>query len=126
VEFRDQALYHQIHPLKLATDWGTALVAAYLLWQHLLLAALLIGFIPPVLASLLVIRYADLERLKGSPAGHYVARYMTRSVELVRSMGAAVLWVAAWFHWPMLMALGLAAIVVAWARGKIWPGDAAE
>jgi hypothetical protein len=66
VEFADKALYHQIHPAKLLTDWATAFVAAYLLWEHALVAGLIVGFIPSVVASALVIRFADLERLKAS------------------------------------------------------------
>jgi hypothetical protein len=119
VEFADKALYHQIHPAKLLTDWATALMAAYLLWQHALVAALLIGFIPSVIASALVITFADLERLKASGFGRYIGRYMTPAMQVVRSAGAAVFWVAAWSHSPWIMALGLAAILLAWARGLL-------
>ena len=118
----DKVLYHQIHPAKLLTDWVTAFIAAYLLWQHALLPALIIGFIPSIIATALIIRFADLERLKDSSAGRYVARYMTRSMEVVRSVGAAVFWLGAWIHRPEVMIIGIASIVLAWARGKLWPG----
>jgi hypothetical protein len=122
VEFADKALYHQIHPAKLITDWTTAFVAAYLLWQHALVAGLLIGVIPSVIASALVIRFADLERLKASGFGRYVGRYMTPAMQVARSAGAAIFWAAAWFRSPSVMAVGLAVIVVAWARGLLWRG----
>lgn len=38
---RERALYHQIHPVKLAVDWSAGLVSAVLLWRHRLAAALL-------------------------------------------------------------------------------------
>jgi hypothetical protein len=124
MESSEKALFHQVHPAKLVTDWSTSLVAAAFLWQHQLLAALLVGLVPPVVASILVIRFADLERLKASPAGRYVGRYMTRSMELVRSAGAGAFWAAAWFHSPWAMAIGIGVIVLAWARGRLWPGSA--
>jgi hypothetical protein len=46
---------------------------------------------------------------------------MTRSMEAVRLAGAAVLCVGAWYHIPLLLAAGMAIVVTAWARGKLWP-----
>jgi len=34
METREKVLYHQIHPAKLLTDWGTLPIALYLLWQR--------------------------------------------------------------------------------------------
>jgi hypothetical protein len=42
----EKSLFHQIHPLKHVADWGTGLLALYPFWQHELLAAILIAFIP--------------------------------------------------------------------------------
>jgi hypothetical protein len=121
MEFRERALYHQIHPLKLVTDGATALGAAALLWQHRLVDALLLGFVPSLAVSAFLIRCADLEPYRRSPLGQYVARSMTRLMEAVRLGGLALLWGGAWVHRPLLMALGLAVILFAWLRGKLSP-----
>jgi hypothetical protein len=84
MSFRERVLYHQIHALKLLTDWSAGFAAAYLLWQHRLAAGLLLGLIPPIVISILLMRWADLEPLKASPFGRYVSRYMTRGMELLR------------------------------------------
>jgi hypothetical protein len=123
MDFRERALYHQIHPLKLLTDWSSGFGAAYLLWQHRLVAGLVLGLIPPLVVSVLLMRWADLERYKISRFGRYVACYMTRSMELLRLAGAVLLWVGAWYHIPLLLVGGVAVVLVAWARGKLWPGS---
>jgi hypothetical protein len=123
MEMREKTLYHQIHPLKLVTDFGTAFVAAFLLWRHRLLAAALVGLVPSVLVSTLLLRFAPLDRLKESPFGRYVARYMTRTMELVRFAGVAIFWGGAWVHRPIVMAVGFLLIVAVWSRGKLWPGS---
>ena len=123
MEFREKVLYHQIHPIKLLTDWGTGLAAAYLLWHHQLTAALLVGLVPPVVVSTLLLRWADLERYRASRFGRYVARYMTRATQLVRLAGLAFVWGGAWVRRPPWIAFGLAVIVAAWARGMLWPSS---
>src|SRR5712692_2174939 len=67
--------YHQIHPLKLLTDWSTGLIALYVFWHHQLIAAASIALIPPVVASWLLIKFANLERQRASRCGHYVQRH---------------------------------------------------
>ena len=66
---QEKILYHQIHPWKLAADIGGWAVSMYFFWQHDLLLGLAIQFVPAILASLLVIRYAGLEAIKNSKAG---------------------------------------------------------
>jgi hypothetical protein len=61
---REKILYHQIHPLKLLTDWSAGFAAFPLFWQHRVRAALLLISVPPILASVLIIRYVDLEPYK--------------------------------------------------------------
>ncbi len=92
--FRERALYHQTHRLKLATDWGTGVLAAVWLWQHRLAPALVVGVVPSVLVSAFLVRYADLRRERDSAFGRYVARHMTRAVEVGRLAGCAVFWAA--------------------------------
>lgn len=121
MDFSEKALYHQIHPLKLLVDWGTGIASAFLLWQHRLTPALVVGLIPPILISTVLLRWANLEGLKDSPFGRYVGRYMTREVEAVRLAGMIVLWAGAWYYLPVLPAVGIAIILAAWARGKLLP-----
>jgi hypothetical protein len=65
----EKVLYHQIHPAKLATDIGASLLSTYLMWRRRFAWAMLAAFVPAVLASILVMRYADLEWRKRSPFG---------------------------------------------------------
>jgi hypothetical protein len=44
MDFQEKVLYHQIHPLKLATDIGVTPLALYFLWEHRVLPAVLVGF----------------------------------------------------------------------------------
>jgi hypothetical protein len=114
-------LYHQIYPAKLATDFAAAFMALYPLWQHWLLAALLVILAPPSIASLLVIRYADLEPYKRSAFGRYTARYMNHAMAAVRLLGMLVVALRAWFHSPSAIIVGFVTIVLAWLRGFILP-----
>jgi sorbitol-specific phosphotransferase system component IIC len=95
MDIREKALYHQIHPVKLFTDVSTSFVSLFLIWQHNQVAGLLIGIIPSIVISLLVIRFASLERIKQSPFGRYVARYMTNKMQAIRLLGQVVGWFGA-------------------------------
>lgn len=46
---------------------------------------------------------------------------MTRTMEMLRFAGYAVMAIGAWFHLIWLVPLGLLVIVLAWARGLIFP-----
>jgi hypothetical protein len=70
--FREKQLYHQIHPLKLATDISAEIVSLYLFWKRKLLAGLLVALVPPVIASALIMSLVDLEKYKQSAFGKYV------------------------------------------------------
>ncbi len=54
---REKILYHQIHPLKFLTGWSAGFAAFLLFWRHRVRAALLLISVPPILASVLIIRY---------------------------------------------------------------------
>jgi hypothetical protein len=56
-----------VHPAKLATDVGFAQ----------LIIVLLTHFVPPLVASALVIRFANFELYRNSRIGAYLIRYMT-------------------------------------------------
>jgi len=69
MDFNEKVLYHQIHPAKLAADVSGSIVSTYLMWHRRLAWAMFAAFVPAVLASVLVIRYADLDRRKHSRFG---------------------------------------------------------
>lgn len=121
MDLRERVLFHQIHPLKLVVDWVSGLVCAWLLWKHRLSAALVVGLIPPVVASAVLMRWANLNQLRESRLGRYVSRHMTRSMEAARLAGMILLGVGAWYHRVVLMVVGVAVILAAWARGKLVP-----
>jgi hypothetical protein len=118
---KEKMLFHQIHPAKLATDSLTAAVSLYFFWQHELLAAVILHFLPPIIVSFLLVRYAALEPYQQSPFGHYVERHMTKFIEGVRLFGDLVMVLGAWVHDATLIILGLAVIVGAWCNGLITP-----
>jgi hypothetical protein len=119
MDFGEKVLYHQIHPAKLAADVGGSLASTYLMWRRRFVAAMLAAFVPAVVASVLVIRYADLEKRKHSPFGRYIGRYMDRRVEAWRFFGQVVVWVGAWYRVGKLVPIGVAIVVAAWASG-VW------
>jgi hypothetical protein len=91
---REKILFHQVHPAKLATDVGFAVISLYFFWQHQLVIALLTHFVPPPLASALVIR-------------------------LARLIGDVITIIAAWFHSPIGIAAGLMVVLAAWSYGLL-------
>ena len=119
MDFSEKVLYHQIHPAKLAADVGGSLVSTYLMWRRRFAWAMLAAFAPAVLASVLVIRYADLERRKHSRFGRYIHRYIDWRVSGLRSFGQLVIWVGAWQRVGKLVPIGVAIVVGAWASG-LW------
>jgi hypothetical protein len=62
-------------------------VSNVLLWRHLLRAGLAVRLALPVLGSALVLRFADLEPLRETPAGAYVLANMPLSAMAVRLAG---------------------------------------
>lgn len=117
MELRDRVLYHQIHPIKLATDGLTAVAATALLWSHRLALALVVGFLPSILVTIALLRWADLEPYRRSALGRYVGRFMTRRLEGARFVGLAILWSGAWLRRLTLIALGVAWIAACWLWG---------
>lgn len=63
MELHDRLLYHQIHPVKLVTDAGTAAVAAICFWRHEPLLGAAVGFVPSVLVTAALLRWVDLDSL---------------------------------------------------------------
>jgi hypothetical protein len=113
----ERFLYHQIHPLKLATDIGTSAVSSFLLWQHRLVAGLVLAFLPSIVATASIVRWVDLGAYARSPVGRYVRRHMTHVVEAQRMTGQVVMWVGAWQQSALVIALGALVVVLAWLGG---------
>jgi uncharacterized membrane protein len=118
---QEKILYHQIHPLKLATDISVEIVSSYFFWKHKLLAGLLV-LLPSGIASTLVMRLADLEKYKQSAFGRYIRTYMTPSVVAMRLLGTVITHLGAWYRKPALILLGWLIVLLGWLRGIILPG----
>jgi len=121
MDFREKQLYHQIHPLKLFTDWSLGFIALYFVWQHEWIIALLLMFVPGVVVSLLMVHYIDLEAYKQSPFGRYVRMYMSRFIEAIRLAGYVVMCLGAWYHIAWLLPVGIVIILLGWLRGLLLP-----
>jgi hypothetical protein len=117
---QEKTLYHQIHPLKLATDWATGIAALYSFWEHKIIPRLLIAYVPSVLVSVILLRLADLWRQRDSAFGRYVQKYMTRFAQSARLIGYAVMAAGAWFHLVWLILVGLLVILIAWFWGQFF------
>ena len=120
MNLEEKVLYHQIHPLKLFTDWSTGIIALYPFWRHNLAFALIIALVPAPIISFILVRFADLEKYKESSFGKYIRKYMTRQAEAIRFAGYAVMAIGAWYHSIWLVLLGLIIILFGWLRGLIF------
>jgi hypothetical protein len=91
VDQQGRMLHHQIHPLKLLSDGCAEVASLPLFWQHRLRLALVAHFVPPALASLALMRWAELEPFRGSAFGRYVAQWMTPRTQALRLLGDLVM-----------------------------------
>lgn len=121
MDLRERALYHQVHPLKLATDVGAGLASLVLLWRHQIEAGLLVLLVPPAFASIYLVVWGRIDYLAATRFGRYVRRNMTGPAQAMRLIGMLALCVGAWRHqWALLIAGGLA-IAWVWTRGLVRP-----
>jgi len=124
---RDKLLYHHAHPAKLLVDVVCAVTAAWLIWEQHLLRAAAVGLVPPALMSLVVLQFVDLERVKASPLGRYVGRYMSLPLHVTAVAGVIIFWLAAWYRSIFYCVAGLLIVTFAWIRGPLherWRGAA--
>lgn len=119
LSLQERILLHQLHPVKLAVDWGTGLYAAWLLWEHELVAALLVGFVPSIVLSVYFILRTDLTGFKETPLGRYMLSPRTRPSDSLRLFGLAVMWAGAWLNSLPGAAAGVAIILFAWGKGLL-------
>ncbi len=118
MNFQEKSLYHQIHPVKLATDISTSIISTLLFWNHDLLPGLAIGILPSIIVSALIIRYANLEYYRSTRFGQYLGN-MTGSMQALRLAGQIIAWLGAWYQSLLTVAAGFLVILPAWSRGKI-------
>lgn len=121
VNFGEKEKYHEIHPVKLAVDVSTTFIGIYLYWVQDFIWGTIIGYLPSVIAIAVIIKYADLEKIKQSPLGRYFDKYMTNTMRLIRILGLVISSIGAWYNMWWLVVAGLLVILVAWLRGKILP-----
>jgi hypothetical protein len=93
----------------------------YPFWQHQLLAAILIAFIPSIIVSFILMRFANLEKYKESAFGRYIRQFMTRAMEVIRATGYVMMAAGTWYHIVRLIPFGLLIVALAWLRGVIFP-----
>jgi len=77
MDLRAKALFHQIHPVKLATDVAAGVVSTWLFWERWPPLGLAVGILPSVLVSAWMLRSMDFEAQRDSAFGAYLARRMT-------------------------------------------------
>jgi hypothetical protein len=111
---REQLLYHQVHPLKLAVDIATSLVSTWLSWRHELAIGIVVAFLPSVVVTLAMLRWMDLHEQRDSRFGRYVAYHMTSMATAMRSIGQVGMWISAWIHALWGIAAGVLIIILGW------------
>ncbi len=116
---RDKALFHQIHPSKLLIDIFSAFVSLYLFWKHNLLLGLMATIIPPVLISIILITFVNLNKYKSSRLGKYLKKHMSPLAQGARLLGFGVMSIGAWEQKQWLILMGLLLIIPAWGYGWV-------
>lgn len=115
--FAERVLYHQVHPLKIATDIGATVVAIPLLWNGDLALGLAIVFLSPVVGSTIVMATADLAPYRDGAIGAYLRRYMGPLPQAIRlALGLTILF-AAWIHNALVIVICVLLVAVVWLNG---------
>jgi len=121
VTLEEKKIYSQIHPVKLLTDIVTGFGAVYLLWQHYVIFAVCLAFIPSTIVSLILIAKTDLEKYKDTPFGTYFRRNMaSKSSDWIRFAGFVVMLTGGWINMLWLAAAGFLIILFVWTKGLIF------
>ncbi len=113
---KEKQLYHQIHPLKLLTDISAEIISLYLFWRHKLVAGLVLGIIPSVIVSVIMIKWVNLEKYKQSAVGRYLTINMTPFAVTLRILGTIISHIGAWYQ-PWLIPLGEGSVTLGWTLG---------
>ena len=111
-------LLHQVHAAKLATDITFGIVSTVLMWRHRVVSALVIAFVPAIVASALVLRL-DLSDLRDTRLGRYVLANMPPTAQAVRMLGQIVAWLAAYLRRPSGIVTGILITLSGWSFGLV-------
>ncbi len=120
MDSRDKVLYVQIHPVKQLTDWGGAAAGLILLWYHALVEGIVVAVLPSLLSAAIIIRYVNLDRYRDSAFGQYFGKHMGRPVAWARIAGLISMGYGAWQHWPFLIVIGSAIVLLFWGSGLFY------
>lgn len=112
-------LIHQVHPVKLGFDISASVISNVLLCQHKLRVGLLSRYLLPVIGSALVIRFADLDRLRYTARGRYVLEHMPPASTAMRLGGDTLMAIGAWRRKPSLMLAGALLVAAGWSHGLV-------
>jgi len=113
----EKNLYQQIHPIRLFTDWSSGLFACYLFWDQKLIEGIAAAFGPSLIVSLIILRFADLEKLKNSTFGRYYKRTYNRTVDFTRFGGFVIMAAGSWSQSIQIAGVGLIIIIGTWTYG---------
>ena len=119
MDAQEKALYHQIHPLKLATDISAEIISLYFFWQRKLIIGCIAAIGPPIVTSTLLMRWANLEPYKQSAFGRYIRTSMSSLSVSLRIAGTIVTHIGAWYRRPWLIPLGFGLVLLGWLRGLL-------
>ena len=117
----DRALLHQLHPLKLAVDWGTAAVAGVLFWRAQSPAAIVVGFIPSIATTLLFLsgRFdRALDRIRRRGGAHALAEQLSADVNAIRLGGLASVWAGCGGHQAWAIPAGGGVSAAGWRLAR--------
>ncbi len=117
MDIAGKVLYHQLHPLKLATDIGSGLAALALFWNHDVAAGLAIAAIPPLAASILLVapeKVQALDRIKASGLGIRMKERMSAPVQALRLALFVLASAGAWLNSIPVVMAGLLSIAGCW------------
>jgi hypothetical protein len=113
----DRTRFHQLHPAKLAVDWGTAAIAGALLWRHDWVAAVAMGFAPSILTTAVFLsgRFDDaLGKIRNRRGARSIAQGLSPAVNAIRFGSLAVAWVGCWLRRPWWIPAGALVVVFGW------------
>ncbi len=116
---QEKNLYQQIHPARLITDWASGIAACFLFWHNDIWLGVALSFGPSLIVSLLVIHFADLDKIQRSKFGEYFRRTYNKKVDLIRFAGFVVAAGASWWQNIPGIAAGFVVILGTWIYGLI-------
>ena len=116
---RDRLLLHQVHPVKLAFDVTASTLSGVLLWRRRTGPGIAVRYVLPVIGSAVVLRWADVDRLRDRARGRYVLTNMPASAQIVRLAGDTVIAYGSWRRRPAVILVGLVVVVGGWSLGLL-------